>query len=90
MQPCKTRKKWQCNILGVFCPTCLKFCKVLDLTQKISLDFKFRFYGNQSQNDCLLLKKEKVCCLTKGISQNNFKQYSLIMTAGYIIFLKKN
>ena len=33
--------------------------------QRTSLDFKSCCYGNQNQNDCLLLKKRKVYCLSK-------------------------
>ena len=32
----------------------------------LSLDFKFRCYSNQNQNYCLLLKKQKVYCLSKS------------------------
>ena len=63
------KEKWKCNVSGVFCSICLKFCKLLERSQKFSLDFKFRCYSNQNQNDCLLLKKEKVYCLRKGVSQ---------------------
>ena len=38
----------------------------LKLSKRISLDFKFRCYGNQNQNDCLLLEKQKVYCLSKS------------------------
>ena len=39
---------------------------LLELGKEFSLDFKFRCYGNQNQNDCLLLKKQKVYCLSKS------------------------
>ena len=55
---------------------CLKFCRLLELSKRISLDLKFRCYGNQNQNDCLLLKKQKVYYLEQGVSKNNLKQYS--------------
>ena len=54
----KTMKKWKCNISAVFCSICLKFCRLLELSKEISLDIKFRCYGNQIQNSCLLLKKQ--------------------------------
>ena len=69
-QSCKLMKKWRCNISGVFCFICLKLCSLLELSKGISLDFKFRCYGNQNQNDCLLLKKQKVYCLSKSDVQN--------------------
>ena len=36
------------------------------LSKGISLDFKFRCYVNQNQNDCPLLKKQKVYCLSNS------------------------
>ena len=50
---------------GVFCLICLKLCRLLELSKGISSDFKFRCYGNQNQNYCLLLKK-RVYCLSKS------------------------
>ena len=38
----KTMKKWECNISAVFSSICLKFCRLLELSKEISLDFKFR------------------------------------------------
>ena len=37
---------------------------LLERSKGISLDFKFRCYGNENQNDCLLLKKGY--CLSKS------------------------
>ena len=65
MQFCKTMKNWKCNVSGVFCLICLKLCRLLELDKEISLHFKFCCYGNQNQNYCLLLKKQKVYCLSK-------------------------
>ena len=62
----KTMKKWKRNISGVFCLICLKFCRLLELGKGILLHFKFCCYGNQNQNYCLLLKKQKVYCLSKS------------------------
>ena len=68
-QCCKTMKKWKCNISVIFCRSCLKFCRLLEHNKGISLDFKFRCYDNQNQNDCLLLEKQKVYCLSKSEAQ---------------------
>ena len=68
-QCCKIMKKSKCNISGVCCLICLKLCMLLELSKGISLDFKFRCYGNQNQNDCLLLKTLKVYCLSKNYVQ---------------------
>ena len=38
----------------------------VELGEGISLHFKFCCYGNQNQNYHLLLKKEKVYCLSKS------------------------
>ena len=64
-QYCKTIKKWKCNNSGVFCLICLKLCRLLEHGKGILLHFKFCCYGNQNQNYCLLLKKQKVYCLSK-------------------------
>ena len=65
-QCCKTMKKVKCNISELCCLICLKVCMLLELSKEFLLDFKFRCYGNQNQNDCLLLKKQKVYCLSKS------------------------
>ena len=65
-QYCKTMTKWKCNISEVFCLICLKFCRLLELGKGILLHFKCCCYGNQNQNYCLLLKKQKVYCLSKS------------------------
>ena len=54
--------------------------------QGISLNLKFRCYGNQNQKNCLLLKNRSLLFKQKCFSKNNLKQYSLIITAGNIIF----
>ena len=36
-----------------------KFCRLLELSKGISLDFKFRCYANQNQDNCLLLKNKR-------------------------------
>ena len=48
----------------------LEILQAVRTQQKISLEYNFRCYSNQNQNDCLLLKKGKVCCLRKGVFQN--------------------
>ena len=47
----------------------LEICRLLELGKGISLHFKFRCRDNQNQNHRLLLKKQKVYCLSKSISQ---------------------
>ena len=49
-----------------FCLICLKLCRLLELGKEILLHFKFCCYGNQNQNYCLLLKKQKIYCLSKS------------------------
>ena len=65
-QYCETLKKWKCNISEVLCLICLKLCRLLELGKGILLHFKFCCYGNQNQNYCPLLKKQKVYCLSKS------------------------
>ena len=65
---------------------CLKLCRLLELSKGNSLDSKFRCYGKQSQNDCLLLKKQKVYCLSKSDVQTVILIISLIVTAGSVKF----
>ena len=62
----KTMKKLKCNISGVCCLICLKVCMLLELSKEFLLDFKFRCYDNQNQNDSVLLEKGKVYCLSKS------------------------
>ena len=89
-QYCKTMKKLKYNISGVCCLIYLKLCRLLELSKGILPHFKFRCYGNQTQNDCLLLKKQKVyCSKQKWCSNSNFKQYNLIVTAGSVKFWRK-
>ena len=89
-QCCKTIKKWKCNISGVLCLICLKLCRLLALGKGISLHFKFRCYGNQNQNYCLLLKKRKdLLFKQKWCSKSNLKHYSLIAIAASIKFWRK-
>ena len=45
-QSCKTMKNWKCNISEVFSSIRLKFCGLLEVSNRILLDFKFRCYGN--------------------------------------------
>ena len=66
MQYCKTMKNWTCNTSGVFCLICLKLCRLLELAKEFCFISKFCCYGNQDQNYCLLLKKQKVYCLSKS------------------------
>ena len=54
------------KVQGIFCLICLKLCRLLELGKGISLHFKFCCYDNQNQNYCLLLKKQKVYCLSKS------------------------
>ena len=86
-QSCKTMKKRKSNISEVFCSFCLQLCRLLELSKGILLHFKFRCYGKQNQNDCLSLKKTKgVLFQEKCFSKNDLKQYSLIVTAGSVMF----
>ena len=62
-------EKMKVQYLRVFRLICLKLCRLLGLSERFSLDFKFRCYGNQNQNCCLLLKKQKVYCLSKTDAQ---------------------
>ena len=66
-QYCKTMKKWKCNTSGAFCLISLKLCRLLELGKRILLRLRFCCYGNQNQNYCLLMKKQKVYCLSKSI-----------------------
>ena len=60
---------------------------LLELGKGISLDLKFRCYGNQKQNDYLFLKKQKIYCLSKSDVQTVIlKRYSLIVTASSVKF----
>ena len=68
-QSFETMKKWKCNISGVFCSICLKLCRLLELSKGTLLHFKFRCYGNQTQNGFLLLRKRKVYCLSRSVFQ---------------------
>ena len=83
-------KKWKWNISRVFCLICLKLCMLSELGKGLSFYFKFCCYGNQNQNYCLLLKKQKVQFVwAKVMLKSNLKQYSLIATAGMIKFWRK-
>ena len=73
---------------------------LLELSKGISLDTKFRCYGNQNQNHCIygFHAKQKVYCLskTKGLlfkqkwcSNSNLKQYSLIVSEGSVNYSRK-
>ena len=66
----------------------LKFCRLLELSKRISLDFKFRCYVNQNQNDCRLLKKG-LLFKERGFSKTSWNNTVFIITAGYIIFEEK-
>ena len=59
-QCCKTLEKWKCNISWVFCFICLKFCRLLEVNKWISLDFKFRCYGNSNENNKPLFKIKRL------------------------------
>ena len=56
-----------------------KLCRLLECSKGLLLHFKFLCYDNH--NDCLLLKKQKVYCLSKCFTKNNLKQYSLLLQA---------
>ena len=51
IQSCKTLKNWKCNTSWVFCLICLKFCRLLEVNKRISLDFKFCCHGNSDEID---------------------------------------
>ena len=59
-QSCKTLKKWKCNTSGVFCLICLRFWRLLEVNKRISLDFKFRCYGNPNKNNLPLFKNKRL------------------------------
>ena len=44
-------EKWKYNTSRVFCLICLKFCRLLEVNKRISLDFKFHCYGNSNDNN---------------------------------------
>ena len=55
--------------------------------QNISLHFKFCCYGNQNENYCLLLKKQKVYCLSKSDVRKKFETIQFVIDiAGSIKF----
>ena len=85
----RTVRKWKCNISGVFCSICLKFCRVLELSKRISLDFKFRCYGNQNQNIVYYWKTKGLLFKERGFSKTIWNNTGFIITAGYIIFWRK-
>ena len=52
--------------------------------------YKSRCCGNQNQNDCLLLKRQKgLLCKQKWCSKSNLKQYSLIVSECSVKFWRK-
>ena len=59
-QCCKTLKKWKWNTSWVFCLICLKFCRLLEAHEWISLDFKFHCYGNSNKNNQPLFKNKRL------------------------------
>ena len=71
------KMKVQC-LRSRFCSIGLEFCRLLELSKGISLDFKFRCYGSQNQNNYLLLKKKGLLFKQNYFSKNNLKQYSLL------------
>ena len=56
---------------------CLKLYKPLEFSKGISLDFILCCCGNQNQNDCLLLKKQKVYCLRVSTTERFYTQIFL-------------
>ena len=44
-------EKMKRNTSWVFCLICLKFCRLLEVNKWISLDFKFRCYGNSKESN---------------------------------------
>ena len=61
---------------------------MLDLSKRISLDFKFRCYGNQNQNDCLLLKT-KGLLFKERVSQKQFETIQFLLLLQAISFFKE-
>ena len=57
-QCCKTLKKMKVRYLMSYCLICLKFCRLLEVNKRISLDFKFRGYGNSKENNQPLFKSK--------------------------------
>ena len=54
------------KVWWVFCLICLKLHRLSEPGKGISLHLKFCGYGDQNQNYFLLLKKQKVYCLSKS------------------------
>ena len=83
----KAMRKWKCNISTVFCSICLKFCRLLEVSKilisnLVAMGTKIKQLSVIEQTKGVLFKQ-------KCNSKNNFKQYSLIIAAGNIIFWKK-
>ena len=76
---CKILKKWKCNTSSVFCLICLKFSKLLEVNKWVSLDFKFRCYGNSNENNQPLFKNKRL------LFSHNKKSVSPIFLQNWIL-----
>ena len=57
-------EKMKAQYLMSLCLICLKFCRLLGVNKRISLNFKFRCYGNSCENNWPLFKTKDCCFLT--------------------------
>ena len=85
----KTMEKWKCNISAVFCSICLKFCRLLELSKEICLISNFAVLATKLKLLSVIEKTKGLLFKQKCFPKSNLKQYSLIITAGNIIFLRK-
>ena len=53
-------EKCKCNISGFFCLICLKLSGLLELSKRISLDFKFSCFGIYNNNNKPLFKNKRL------------------------------
>ena len=81
MQCCKTLKKWKCSTSWVFCLICLKFCRLLKVNKWISLDVKFRWYGNLNENNWPLFKHKRLLFSHNKKSVSSIFLQNLILPA---------
>ena len=67
-------EKWKCNISGVFCLICMKFCRLLEVNEGVLFDFKFCCYGNSNKNNKPLFKNKRLLFSInkKSVSGTNF------------------
>ena len=84
-QYCKTRKKWKCNVSGVFFLICLKLCRLLELGKGILLHFKILLLWQPESKLLSIIEKTKgLLFKQKWCLKSKLKQYSLIAAASGI------